>query len=276
MNKLKYIMNVYRARFVISLKMYFRYPVNFLMNFFTPLMWIAPFYFMGLGFSENGQMRGFEQYTGNSDFIGFLVVGYMISSILITTLWGMGFSIKEEMRQGVLESNWSAPINKIHLIVGKSLYNYFISFIEIVITGIVCHYAFGFNLNGNLLKTILILAISIIGFYGLGIFIASLVLIAKNANPIIDMSNSLISGLSGSYFPIKVLPKGVMFISLMLPLTYIYDTSRSLLLGQTPIFEINTQIMILIITSISLLVIGNITFRKIEEKCLKEGLLSGH
>lgn len=276
MSKIRYVFNVYRARFLISLKIYFRYPVNFLMNFFSPLIWIAPFYFMGMGFSEDGQMKGFEQYTGNSDFIGFLVVGYMISSILITTLWGMGFSIKEEMRQGVLESNWSAPINKIHLIIGKSLYNYFINFIEIIITGIVCHYAFGFNINGNLLKTILILGISIIGFYGLGILMASLVLLAKNANPIIDMSNSIVSGLSGSWFPIKVLPKGVMFLSLMIPLTYVYDTSRSLLLGQESLFQINTQVIILIITSMLLLFFGNFTFRKIEQKCLREGLLSSH
>ncbi|MGM0640718.1 MAG: ABC transporter permease [Thermotogota bacterium] len=276
MNRIKYIMNVYRARFKISLKIYLRYPVNFLMNFFAPLIWITPFYFMGMGFSEDGKMVGFEQYTGNSDFIGFLVVGYMISSLLITTLWGMGFSIKEEMRQGVLESNWSAPINKIHLIIGKSLYNYFIAFVEIIITGIVCHYAFGFNITGNLLKTIFILAISIIGFYGLGILIASVVLLAKNANPIIDMSNSIVSGLSGSWFPIKVLPKGVMFLSFMIPLTYVYDTSRSLLLGQEPLFSINSQIIILIITSFILLFIGNYVFKKIEAKCLREGLLNSH
>ncbi|MDN5341807.1 ABC transporter permease [Oceanotoga sp. DSM 15011] len=276
MNNIKYILNVYKARFIISLKIYIRYPINFLMNFFMPIMWIAPFYFMGKGFTKNGNLPGFEYYAGNSDYIGFIVVGYIISSILISTLWGMGFSIKEEMQQGVLESNWSAPINKIHLIVGKSLYNYFITFLEIVITIIVCHFAFNFNINGNMLKAILIIIISIIGFYGLGIIIASLVLLAKNANPIIDMSNSLISGLSGSFFPIKVFPKGILFISLLIPLTYVYDTTRYFLISQKSLFNIKFEIIILIITSLLLLIIGNIVFKKIETKCLEEGRLSGH
>lgn len=45
-------------------------------------------------------------------------------------------------------------------------------------------------------------------------------LITNNANSIIDISNFLITTISGSEFPVIVLPSFILAISLALPLTY--------------------------------------------------------
>ena len=41
---------VIRARFIRSMKNYFRYPLNFILSLFNPIIWLAPYYFMGKGF----------------------------------------------------------------------------------------------------------------------------------------------------------------------------------------------------------------------------------
>jgi ABC-2 type transport system permease protein len=265
-----------RARFIISMKIYFRYPVNVIMTLFEPLMWIAPFYFMGKSFSQDGRLAGFENYTGNSDFIGFLVVGFMISSYVGTVFWTLGFSLKEEMRQGVLESNWSAPVNRITLLVGKSLFQFCATTFEVVLTGIVCNLAFGFTITAGVWKFIAFLIPGVIGMMGLGLAISALVLVAKDANPIIDLANSIFAALSGSYFPIKVMPKGITFISMILPLTYLYDSSRALLIGQSSLLSLNLEFLILIGAMVLFWVGGSYVFMKVERKCRSLGIIGTH
>lgn len=275
-NRFSKTLNVYRARFITSMKMFIRYPMNFIMTFFEPIIWLSPFYFMGKSFSIGGKVAGFEQYTGNSDFMGFLVIGYIISCYVSAAFWSMGFSIKEEMRQGVLESNWTTPVNRRTLLLSKSVFYFVNATIEILITSFVCYFCFGFSINGNFLKALAFIIPGIIGLLGIGMALASLVLVAKNANPIIDLSNSIIQGFSGSFFPVKVMSKGFMFISLGIPLTYVYDSVRAILLNQEPLFELQKEFVILLIAASIFCVVGNLIFNKIERKCRDMGVLSGH
>ncbi|MBL4937484.1 ABC transporter permease [Clostridium sp. YIM B02515] len=269
-------MIVFRSRFIISMKIYFRYPVNFIMTLFDPIMWLTPFYFMGKSFSGSGKLMGFEKYTGNSDFMSFLVIGYMISSYVSTVFWTMGFSLKEEMRQGVLESNWSAPVNRIVLMTSKSIFNFCATTFEVILTGIVCHFAFGFTITAGLLKAILFLIPGIIGMLGLGLAVGALVLLAKEANGIIDITSSMVSAFSGGYFPVKVMPRGFLFISLILPMTYIYDSSRAILINQTPLFSLQKEFIIIIIAMIGFAVLGSFIFMRVERKCRELGILGTH
>lgn len=267
---------VFRARFLISMKIYFRYPVNFIMTLFDPLMWLSPFYFMGKSFSSGGRLEGFEKYTGNSDYMSFLVIGFMVSSYVAMVFWTMGFSLKEEMRQGVLESNWSAPVNRIVLMISKSTFQFCATTFEVILTGIICHFAFGFKINSGLLKAIGFLIPGIIGMMGLGLIIGSLVLLAKEANGIIDISNALVSAFSGSYFPVKVMSKGFLFISLVLPLTYIYDSSRAILINQTPLMPLTKEFIIILISMVGFMFVGSFVFMKVEKRCRELGVLGTH
>jgi len=269
-------LNVLKARFLISMKMYFRYPVNVLMTLFEPLMWLSPFYFMGKAFSVNGRIEGFEKYTGNSDYIGFMVLGFMVSAYVSMIFWSVGFSLKDEMRQGVLESNWSSPSNRIALLLGRTLFQFLATTFEVILIGIVCHFAFGFTINKNILKAISFLFPGIIGLFGLGLFVASLVLIAKEAGPIVDITNSTLNALSGMAFPIKVMPRGFVFISMILPMTYVNDSIRALLLGQTPLMPLYKEFLIIVISIFIFWLVGSYAFAKVERKCKELGILGTH
>lgn len=276
MDKIKKNLYVFRSRFLISMKMYFRYPINIIMTLFDPIMWLTPFYFMGKSFSQNGNMAGFSKYTGNSDFIGFLVIGYIITSYVSTVFWTMGFSLKEEMRQGVLESNWSAPVNRILLMISKSVFSFCATTFEVILTCIVCHFVFGFTLNSGFVKALTFIIPGIIGMIGLGMAVGALVLLVKEANGIIDITNSLVSGFSGGFFPIKVMPKGFLFISLILPLTYVYDSTRAILISQIPLYSLKQEFVIIILSMFGFCILGNWIFNKVERHCRYVGNLGTH
>lgn len=269
-------LNIYRARILISFKTYIRYPVNFIMSFVQPMIWLVPFMFMGKVFSSDGNVSGFEAYTGNSDFIGFLVIGSIITSYLMAVFWGVGNSVKEEMRQGVLESNWTAPVSRFTLLISKSLYYFIISTVENIMLLFMCYLVFDYRVTGNVMKALVYMIPGIVALFGIGLMISALVLVVKNANPVIDLTSSIFSGLSGSFFPIKIFTGFWRVIALGLPITYIYDSARALLQNQEPLFDLNIELRILILSAFVFTIIGSMVFKRVDSLCRTKGMISGH
>ncbi len=276
MEKIKRGLNIFRAVFIMQMKIYFRYPINFFMTLIDPIIWLAPIYFMSKCFSLNGKFPGFEKYAGNSDYMGFVILGFMVSTYVWTVSWSMGFALKEEMTQGVLESNWSAPVSRIGLLISKSAFQFCVATFEIILTGISCYFVFGFTVNANIFKALLFITPGVIGLLGLGLAISSAVLLLKEANTIIDIGNNLVIGFSGGYFPLKVLPKWALFISSMIPLTYMYDSTRAILLEQNSIMPLSKEFLLLICSMVGFCLMGALVFNTIEKRCRTKGILGTH
>ena len=97
---------------------YWRYPLNAVSSIFQPLVWMAPIFFLGKTFSQNGSAPGFAAYSGSGDYMSFIILGAAISNYISAVFWGMGYSLKNDMDTGVLESNWMMPIPRA-LIAGR-------------------------------------------------------------------------------------------------------------------------------------------------------------
>lgn len=265
-----HILRVIKQKLIVRTKIYFRYPLNIFMIFAMPLIWLTPQILMAKGFGGTG---GFKEFTGSDNYIGFMVVGLMISVYSSATMWSVGYSLKEEMLDGVLESNWTTPVNRIVLVLANTIFEFIIATAEVVLVGVVCKIAYGFNVfTMELFKCLIFLAPFLFSLMGLGLIVASLVLIIKNENTVIDVSSSLIQGFSGSSFPIEVLPRWLLPISFIIPLTYMNNSARVLLIGEMPFMELKYEFLILVIAMVIFLAIGIMIFNRVEKKCRQDGL----
>ena len=75
---------------------------------------------MGLTFSVKGEALGFAGYSGTTDYMSFVVLGAALHNFITAVFWGMGYSLKQDMDAGVLESNWLAPVPRLLLLVGRT------------------------------------------------------------------------------------------------------------------------------------------------------------
>ncbi|HVB10850.1 MAG TPA: hypothetical protein VNM16_10850, partial [Bacillota bacterium] len=89
-------MRVIAASFVRDYLIFRRYPAQMLRIVVDPLVWFAPIYFLGRAF-HGGPFR---------DYTSFALLGVAVTSYIGTVLWGIGFSLKQDMDTGVLEANW--------------------------------------------------------------------------------------------------------------------------------------------------------------------------
>ena len=210
---------------------FFRYPLNALFRVIEPIAWLTPVYFLGRSFAGSSGNTGFAAYTGTADYMSFVLVGTVLASYIASVFWGMGFALKSEMDSGVLESNWLTPIPRPLMLVGQTLASLAITTVNSAVMLLLAWLLFGFQVSGNLLAAALTLLPMLVALYGFGFAFASLVLLMKDANTLVDVSNFLVSMLSGSQFPVSVLPRLLLPLSLALPLTYGFDFGASLPAG---------------------------------------------
>jgi ABC-2 type transport system permease protein len=243
---------------------------------FQPVIWLAPVYFMGKAFSINGQALGFAQYSGTSDYMSFLILGAILGNFINAVFWGMGYALKNDMDSGVMESNWLTPVPRLLILVGRSLTNLFVTALTSLGMLIVCKLLFGFNPTGDVWKAVAAIIPMLIGLYGFGFAFAGLVLLLRESNTLVDTSAFLVQVFSGADFPVTVLPKWLLPISLLLPLTYGLDAVRGLLLKTNTLLSIGAEIALLILFMFVMLWFGSWIFQRVERRVRTLGTLGQH
>jgi ABC-2 type transport system permease protein len=257
-------------------KQYWRYPLNAVSTVFQPVIWLAPVYFMGKAFSINGQALGFAQYSGTSDFMSFIILGAVLGNFINAVFWGMGYALKNDMDAGVMESNWLTPIPRLLILIGRSLTNLFVTAITSLGMLVVCGLIFGFHPTGSVWAAVGAVIPMLVGLYGFGFAFAGLVLLMREANTMVDMSAFLVQIFSGTDFPVTVLPKWLLPIALILPLTYGIDAARGLLLKTSTLLSIGTEVALLIVFMFIMLWFGSWVFYRVERRVRTLGTLGQH
>lgn len=255
---------------------YWRYPLSAVSSVFQPLVWLTPVYFMGLAFSVNRQAQGFAAYSGTSDYMSFILLGTVFSNFIGSVFWGMGYSLKNDMDAGVLESNWLAPLPRPLLLIGRTFTSLLINTITCLLMLFFAGLIFGFRPTGNALAAVLTALPMLIGLYGFGFAFAALVLLMREANTMVDISSYLVQLFSGANFPVNALPKWLLPIALILPLTYGIDAVRGWLLKTKTLLPIPLEITILIFFMFVMIWLGLIVFRALERRVRRLGTLGQH
>jgi ABC-2 type transport system permease protein len=255
---------------------YWRYPLNAISSIFQPIIWLTPAYFLGQAFSVNGKAIGFAAYAGTTDFVSFILLGTVLSQFVSAVFWGMGYSLKNDMDAGVLESNWLMPVPRPLLLIGRTFTSLTITALTAIVMLVIAALLFGFNPTGNALAAFLTTLPMLVGLYGFGFAFAALVLILRDANTLVDTSNFLVSLFSGDQFPVTALPRWLLPVSLALPLTYGFDAVRGWLLQTRTLLPIPVEVAILVVFMFVMIFIGLRAFTALERRVRMLGTLGQH
>lgn len=263
-----------RALWMIAVnnwKHHWRYPLNAVSDMLQPLVWLAPVYFMGQAFSVNGRAEGFAGFAGTDDYMSYIILGTALTNFIMAVFWGMGFSLKWDMDGGVLEANWMAPLPRPLMLVGRTLSSLATTTLTSLGMILIGALVWGFHPTGNALSAVLVAVPLLIGLYGFGFAFAALVMILREANTLVDSGSYVVMLLSGANFPVTVLPKWLLPLSLALPLTYGFDAVRAILLKTRTLLPLDVEIAILLASMVLMIVIGLRAFYALERRVRQLG-----
>ncbi len=255
---------------------YIRYPANAFFGLIVPLIWFLPMYLLIVSFAPGGESQGLESWVGTSNFFSYLPIGLVVGGIISTIFWNLGFALKRLMDIGMLETIWSCPVPRMTYIIGESLFSVLRQVVEIGIVIVAFRYVYGFTLPLSILSTLRYLVPFVLLMYGFGIGFASLVLLVKDANTMVDTSSFLIQGITGTQNPPQVFPRFLVAIALAIPITHFIDLLRVETLGIEPLISPTIELSVFLSSSVLFPVLGVLCFRAVERRSRRRGDLHIH
>ena len=135
---------------------------------------------------------------------------------------------------------------------------------------------FGFHISGDVLAALAVCVPFLIVLYGFGFGFCALVLLMRDANFLIDTASYIVMLLSGAQFPVQALPRFLVPLALILPLTYGLDLVRSFLIGSHTLFSRPVEIAILLLAMAVMVPAGYGFFLAVDRYCRQRGTLGMH
>jgi ABC-2 type transport system permease protein len=194
------------------------YPVSFLRQCISPLIFVLPFIIYGLVLVGGEYSEHLELLVGTGDVVTFIFTGYLIMGFIGTAVWAMGFSIRREQWFGTLESIYVTPTSRLSLVLGMALHSTVHQGLGTLIEFAVIYSVFGLALKiGGVLPALGIFALMMFALYGFGILVSALSLVLKEGWIVAEALHSVMMILSPVTYPLVVLPTLAQQVSTVFP-----------------------------------------------------------
>jgi len=262
------------AIFWKGLKHHLRYPGEFII--FLTLPFLFTFLILGMGTAVGGSNAStyFATRTGTTNIVIYEILGSAVWMTSWIVIEDVGTGIREEQIKGTLEQNFLAPVRRFTLLVG-------LSFTDVVITSalflIVVGASVAIVLPSSFLTIIpafLTLLLGLIPLFGIGFLFAGFVVRFKEPYIFTQIVNLVFATLTGTYYPVTLLPYWVRFLSGVLPQTYVIDDMRRIVIANQTLVNLYGSVFILLALALAYPVIGYAVFRRIERKASVTGEFS--
>ncbi len=182
---------------------------------------------------------------GNPSYFEFVAPGIIAMVVMTAVLTGLAASIAREKEQGTLDGLLISPISRISIILGKALSQSIRGLIQGGIILLLAILLFGVTIHGNIFLIILLLLLGIFSFVGLGILVSAIASEQETATQLLFMFQFPMLFLSGTFFPILMMPKFMQIISKAIPLSYAINALRKVMILGAGLGAVKIEILVL-------------------------------
>jgi ABC-2 type transport system permease protein len=165
-------------------------------------------------------------------------ISYLVPSILGMSLMQLGiFSaipLVADRQKHILKRLQATPLRRWQLVGSNVLMRLIIAVVQTVIIVAVGATFFHVEVSGNWLMIGLLVVLGSLSFIALGYVIASFTSTEESANGMTSVVQFPLMFLSGTFFPIDEMPDALRTVARALPLTYLGDGLRQVMVGGTP------------------------------------------
>jgi ABC-2 type transport system permease protein len=260
-----------------DIRTFSRYRIAVASLVFTPLyQFIIPGFLFGAAFAVNGRAVGLSTTLGTDDLPGFILFGGLIGGLISMAFWGIAFSLRTEMDAGTLEPSWLTPTHHETFVIGRALGTLFwflLSQVAVFAFGV---WLLGLRLRPEMLAALPAVVLAELAMVGVAYLLAAIVLLIKEANFFVDTVQFAFGMMSGTAFPVTLLPGALQPVALALPTTYAVDIVRAQALGARPLLDPVLEYAVLIaLTTVSYPLV-RWAFSRAEETMRRRGMLAQH
>jgi len=178
-------------------------------------------------------------------YIDFLIPGLIAMNVMMSTMWGISYTLIENRTKKLLRRMVATPMPKWEYIMSHIVARVILCFVEAIIIFSFAYYYFGITIEGSVAAFIVLFFSGIIAFSGISVLIASRTAKTQVGNGLINLIVMPMMLLSGIYFSYHNFPDQVVPFIQALPLTMLADGIKAIFNESAGFVQVWKYILIL-------------------------------
>jgi ABC-2 type transport system permease protein len=237
-----------------QIKRYVRSRPRILASLGQPLLFLLA---LGFGFGP------IFQRAGQGNYIQFLAPGVIAMTVLFTAIFS-GIELIWDRQFGFLKETLVAPVPRILIMIGRTLGGATVALMQGMIVVVIC-LAVGFRVTNYAMLPLafVFMALVAVMFTAMGTAIASVLSDFQGFQFVMNFLVMPIFFLSGALFPLNNVPKVLLVVASLDPLSYGVDGLRISLVGAAH-FGVTLDTIVLCVVTTALLGAGSYLFSRIQ------------
>jgi ABC-2 type transport system permease protein len=176
-------------------------------------------------------------------------VSYFVPSILAMALMQLGIfaaiPLVQQREKLILKRLSATPLPRWTLVVSNILVRLVLAALQTALILAIGVGFLGVDLTGNWPEIVGVVALGAVTFVSIGYVIASFARTEEAANGMTSVVQFPLMFLSGIFFPLEIMPTWLRTIATFMPLTYLGDALRQVMVGGTPFVPLGVDVAIL-------------------------------
>ncbi|HBE03870.1 MAG: hypothetical protein A2096_08705 [Spirochaetes bacterium GWF1_41_5] len=247
------------------------YKFSFVFDLIGSALPLVTFYFVGK-LVDSSSSADFK--FGGHGYFQFVIIGVSLTQYFMTAMSAFADTVRREQMEGCLEAMLSTRTSPMQMIMLSPLYSFLFNILHLIIILAAGGFFFGVDYStANISGALVILILTILAFSGIGILSAAVIVLIKKGDPVEWIFGSILTLISGAYFPVSVLPGWLQKTAEFSPLKYSLDGLRLALFSGYNIFQLRNNIYCLGIAAGIILPLGILFFSRAVNKGRKDGSL---
>jgi len=176
--------------------------------------------------------------------IDYLVPGILAMSILFLGLFG-SVVLVERREKKILKRFGATPLNRSTMVFSQVAYRLILALIQTLIIIGIAYLVFNVQMVGNWFILLGLVILGTLTFISIGYFAVARAKTTEGAMPIIQIIQFPMLFLSGIFFPVDFMPDFMRPIIAIIPLTYLGDAFRQIMVEATPLYPLSLDIAVI-------------------------------
>ncbi|HLF26032.1 MAG TPA: ABC transporter permease [Anaerolineae bacterium] len=177
--------------------------------------------------------------------IDFLVPGILAMSLMQIGLFATAQPLVSMREQGVLRRLGATPLSRQVVLASQVAFRLTIGLVQTAIILSLGNLVFGVAIGDNLPLLIVIVILGMLLFVAIGFAIAGIAKSSESAAGISQLVNFPMMFLSGLFFPVSIMPAFLQPVTAVIPLTYVADALRQVMVGAPPVNLMSTNLLLM-------------------------------
>ncbi len=194
-------------------------------------------------------------------YLDWVVPGVIAMNLMFACFWGVGWVIVKYRQDGFLKRLNGTPLKAWQFLLAQVLSRYVITFFITAAVFLGAKALIGFEMKGSYFALILTYSVGTMCLMSFGLLVASRTTSKEFADGILNLFSWPMMLLSEVWFSLEGSSNTVLWISKMLPLTHLVQSTRAIINEGATLMDVSDHLLVMLGVSLVLITMSSLLFK---------------